>query len=277
MPADTGQLLIWLVPLLLLAGAVAGVLAGLLGVGGGIVIVPALFYIFGYLDVDTSVRMHLAVGTSLATIIPTSVRSMRAHQARGSFDGQLFRAWMPALVAGVVVGSGLAGLANTFVLTVLFAVVALLVSLHMAFGRPEWRLASQPPRPPASWLLAGCIGSISAMMGIGGGTLSVPSMSLFGVPIHRAVGTSAGFGLLIALAGTLGFMLTGWGLTALPDFSVGYVNWLSFLLIVPATVLFVPLGARLAHSLSQTNLRRAFAFFLALTALRMLADVFRLV
>ncbi len=272
MTADTGQILLLLVPLLLLAGFVAGLLAGLLGVGGGIVVVPALFLIFGHLGVADAVKMHLAVGTSLATIIPTGFRSMRAHQARGSFDADIFREWIPAMVIGVLLGSWLASLANTFALTLIFGIVALLVALQMAFGSRSFHVSDHPPAGPAKWGLAGLIGLISSMMGIGGGTLSVPSLSMFGIPIHRAVGTSAGFGLIIALAGTTGFVINGWSVAPLPPFSTGYVNWLAFISVVPATILAVPFGARLAHLLSQTALRRVFAFFLAVTAARMLGD-----
>jgi len=273
MSGDTLSLLIWLVPLLLLAGAFAGVLAGLLGVGGGIVIVPALYHIFSYLDVADEVRMHLAVGTSLATIIPTSIRSVKAHQARGSFDAALFRQWVPGLIIGVLIGTWLATLAQFAQLTMLFACVALLVALYMTFGKPEWRLLDDLPRNPINSLIAAIIGAISAMMGIGGGTMAVPVLNLCHVPIHRSVGTAAGFGLVIAVPGTLGFMAGGWGNPALPEFSLGYVNWLGFALIVPATVLTVPLGAKLAHSLSQTGLRRAFALFLGITSLRMFVDI----
>jgi uncharacterized membrane protein YfcA len=274
MNPDTVSLLLWLVPLLLLAGAIGGLLAGLLGVGGGIVIVPALYYIFSYLGIDADVRMHLAVGTSLATIVPTSIRSVRAHNARGSFDRDLFRAWVPGIVIGVLLGTWLANLAEFGQLTMVFATVALVVSLYMALGNPAWRLANGLPGNPVSSMIAAVIGAISAMMGIGGGTLSVPVLNLFGVPIHRSVGTAAGFGLVIAIPGTLGFIVGGWNNPLLPDFSLGYVNWLGFLLIVPATVLTVPAGAKLAHSLSQTGLRRAFALFLGLTAIRMFTDIF---
>lgn len=274
MNPDTVSLLLWLVPLLLLAGAIAGLLAGLLGVGGGIVIVPALYYIFSYLGIEADVRMHLAVGTSLATIVPTSIRSVRAHNARGSFDRDLFRAWVPGIVIGVLLGTWLANLAEFGQLTMVFATVALVVSLYMALGNTAWRLANGLPGNPVSSLIAAVIGAISAMMGIGGGTLSVPVLNLFGVPIHRSVGTAAGFGLVIAIPGTLGFIVGGWNNPLLPDFSLGYVNWLGFLLIVPATVLTVPAGAKLAHSLSQTGLRRAFALFLGLTAIRMFTDIF---
>lgn len=275
MNPDTLALLTWLVPLLLLAGAVGGLLAGLLGVGGGIVIVPALYHIFSYLEIDPSVRMHLAVGTSLATIIPTSIRSVRAHQERGSFDPALFKSWIPGIVIGVLLGTWLATEASFGTLTLVFASVALLVAIYMAAGNPNWRRAEeQMPANPLNSLLAIFVGGVSAMMGIGGGTLSVPILNLFGIPIHRSVGTAAGFGLIIAIPGTLGFIVGGWGNPLLPPFSIGYVNWLAFLIIVPATILMVPTGARLAHTLSQTGLRRAFALFLGLTSLRMFSDVF---
>lgn len=273
MDADTTALLLTLVPLLLAVGAAAGVLAGLLGVGGGIVVVPALYYIFGYLNVDDAVRMHLAVGTSLATIVPTSIRSVRAHHSRGSFDSHLFKTWMPGIVAGVLFGTWLAALSDFATLTLVFAVVATFVAVYMALGNPKWQLANELPPLPVCQLIAATIGTISAMMGIGGGTMTVPALNLFGVPIHRAVGTSAGFGLIIAVPGAFGFMVGGWGNPALPDFSLGYVNLLGLALIVPMTVLTVPLGARLAHTLSIAGLRRAFALFLGLTALRMFIDI----
>jgi len=273
MTPDTTTMLLTLVPLLLAAGAFAGVLAGLLGVGGGIVIVPALYHIFGFLEIDDAVRMHLAVGTSLATIIPTSIRSVLAHRERDSFDAALFRSWMPGIVAGVLFGTWLATLSSFTTLTLVFAVIALFVATYMALGNPAWQVRDELPSNIVAQPIGAVIGAISAMMGIGGGTMSVPVLNLFGFPIHRSVGTSAGFGLIIAIPGTLGFILGGWANAALPDFSIGYVNWLGFLLIVPMTVLTVPYGAKLAHSLSTTGLRRAFALFLGLTSLRMFADI----
>ena len=269
---DPGQALVWMVPLLLLAGTIAGMLAGLLGVGGGIIIVPAMFYIFGYFGVDPDVKMHLAVGTSLAIIIPTSIRSMRAHNKRGSFDAVLFRDWLLPMAGGVLLGSGLASMATTLMLTVLFGCVALAVSAQLALGNSDFRLSNDPPRGAIKYALAAFIGAVAAMMGIGGGSLSVPAMSLFGTPMHRAVGTSAGFGLIIAVAGTIGFVFTGWGLETLPPYSSGFVNWLAFISIVPVTVAFVPLGAKFAHSMSQQALKRAFAVLLAITAVRMLSE-----
>jgi uncharacterized membrane protein YfcA len=257
----------------LLAGAIAGLLAGLLGVGGGIVIVPALYHIFSYLDVADEVRMHLAVGTSLATIIPTSIRSVMAHNERGNFDRGLFNQWVPGIILGVLAGTWLANLASFHELTLIFATVALIVAVYMAMGSPDWKLREGLPPNPVNSLVAAVVGAISAMMGIGGGTLSVPTLNLCGVPIHRSVGTAAGFGLVIAVPGTLGFIVGGWNNEMLPAFSLGFVNWLGVLLIIPATILAVPYGAKLAHSLSQTGLKRAFALFLGITSLRMFTDI----
>lgn len=275
-PADLQTPLLWLVPLLALTGIIGGVLAGLLGVGGGIVIVPVLYHVFSYLEIDAAIRMHLAVGTSLATIIPTSIRSVRAHRRRHSFDARLFRQWAPGVFIGVILGSALASLADFAALTSVFACVALVVSLHMGFGSQDRVLSRTPPRSLVRGVITTTIGILSAMMGIGGGTLSVPVMTLLGIPIHRAIGTAAGLGAVIAVPGVVGFTAGGWGAGGLPPFSVGYVNWLGFILIAPATLLTVPLGAHIAHAMDPRPLRRAFAFFLAITAFRMFWDIFRL-
>ncbi len=272
-PIDIQSLLIWLVPLLGLTGVIAGILAGLLGVGGGIVIVPALYYAFSYLGIDIEIRMHLAVGTSLATIIPTSIRSSLAHNRRGGFDFELFRLWAPGIFIGALLGTWLANRVQFIFLTSVFATVALCVSLYMGFGSKDLRLSAEPPKGIGSAGLTGMIGILSAMMGIGGGTLSVPIMTLSGISIHRAVGTAAGLGMVIAIPGIIGFMIGGTDATGLPPFSVGYVNWLGFALIVPTTILAVPLGAHLAHALNPRPLRKAFAFFLGITAIKMLWDV----
>lgn len=266
-------MLFWIVPLLASAGLAAGVLAGLLGVGGGIILVPVLYYLFTFLGIDAEVRMHLAIGTSLATIIPTSLRSAHAHHERGAIDAALLRLWGPAMFCGALAGAWLATLADFRMLLALFAVVALLVALHMAFGHPSWRLAPAPPAAPAALGVPVLIGAVSAMMGIGGGTLSVPTLTLLGVPIHRAVGTAAAFGILISVPAVLGFVLGGRGSAALPPYSIGYVSLLGVAVVTPMTLVAAPLGARLAHALSQQRLRRAFAFFLGVTALRMLWDV----
>ncbi len=272
-PSDYQSVLLWLIPLLALTGLFAGTLAGLLGVGGGIVIVPVLYHIFSYLGIDAEIRMHLAVGTSLATIIATSLRSSLAHQRKGSFDQTLFRRWAPGIFLGAVFGAWLATRLEFSALTGIFAVVALFVSLHMAANNSQERLQTTTPGGISTILLTGSLGLLSALMGIGGGTLSVPTMTWFGVPIHRAVGTAAGLGMVIAIPGAIGFMIGGFGAAGLPPLSIGYVNWLGFALIVPATILAVPLGTHLAHALNPRPLRKLFALFLGLTAIRMFWDV----
>lgn len=252
-----------------LVGIAAGLIAGLLGVGGGIVIVPVLYHVFTILGLDEAVRMHVAVGTSLATIIATSTSSWRSHARKGAVDRDLLRSWGPFILAGVAIGSLAAGWVKGPVLTGIFAVFALMVSLHMAFGRPEWRLGHTLPTGAAKAGLAALIGGCSAMMGIGGGTFAVPTLTLFGTPIHRAVGTASAIGLIIGIPGTLGFILTGWNAALLPPFSLGYVNLLAVAAILPTSMAAAPWGARLAHRLDTRLLRRAFAVFLFLTSFRM--------
>jgi uncharacterized protein len=261
--------LLLLAALLLAAGAVAGVTAGLLGVGGGIVLVPVLWNLFASLGVDEGIRMHIAVATSLTTIIATSASSVRAHHKRGAVDFALLRGWGPWIFIGVLIGTGIAGYVRGALLTRVFGSVALVVSLYMGFARPEWRLADRLPHGAPRALLASIIGAISAMMGIGGGTLSVPILSLFGYPMHRAVGTAAAVGFIIGIPGAIGFMLTGWTVPNLPPFSVGYVSLLGFALIFPTSTLLAPHGARLAHGLDTRRLKRVFAVFLGVTAIRM--------
>ena len=261
--------LLELVAVLLATGVIAGLLAGLLGVGGGIVIVPVLFQMFELLAVPDDIRMHLAVGTSLTTIVATSLISARAHDRRGSLDRAMLRRWWPGILLGTLAGTAVAGLVRGEVLSTIFAVVALLVALYMALTSPAVRLLDGLPEGAGRWLSGGLIGGFSAMMGIGGGTLAVPFMSACGVPVHRAVGTAAGIGVLIAVPATVGFVAAGWGEQALPHTSVGFVNLMGVLLITPASTRLAPVGARLAHRLSPLALRRAFALFLGLTAARM--------
>ncbi|TNE59673.1 MAG: sulfite exporter TauE/SafE family protein [Alphaproteobacteria bacterium] len=258
-----------LVLALLAAGIVGGILAGLLGVGGGIVIVPVLFHIFTGLGIDESVRMHLAVGTSLATIIPTSIRSMTAHAKRGAVDFELLKAWALPIFVGVLLGGAVAAYSPGEILTLVFAVIALVVAFHMSFGNEDWRLKDTLPAKWIQNLMAATIGLLSTLMGIGGGTFGVTTMTLFGYPIHRAVATASGFGVIISIPGAITFIVSGWGKEVLPSLSVGHVNLIGFALITPMTVLAAPLGVKIAHALPRLWLRRAFAFFLGLTSLRM--------
>lgn len=262
----------WLLGLalaLLSTGVVAGILAGLLGVGGGIVIVPVLYHLFTLLGVDESVRMHVTVGTSLATIIPTSIMSSRAHRKRGSLDVSLLKKLMPSVVVGVLLGSVLSGYVSGRVLTFIFATMALLVALNMAFKRDGFALGNGLPGRLGVSLIGGAIGGISTLMGIGGGTLSVPILNAYQTPMLKAVGTGATLGMVISLPGALAFLINGWGVPNLPPVSLGYVNLLGMALIVPATMITTSWGARLAHAIDARRLRQVFAVFLTLTSLRM--------
>ena len=255
---------------MLLTGVVGGILAGLLGVGGGIVIVPMLEFALGFIGVDPSIRMHIAVATSLATIIPTSISSSRAHFKRGAVDTELVRHWTIWILLGALAGSWVASMVHSRVLSGIFAVVAFLVAVKMILPLDGKTFTSSVPRSPLLAPVPALIGFISTMMGIGGGSLSVPTMTLMGEPIHRAVGTAALFGLVIAIPGTLGFMVTGFGNPLLPAGSIGFVNLIGLALIAPTTVLAAPLGARLAHAMQKRHLTLMFGIFLLIVAIRML-------
>ena len=260
---------------LLGTGLVAGVLAGLLGVGGGIVIVPVLFNLFPLLGIDEGVRMHLAVGTSLATIIPTSIMSMRAHHKRGGVDWDLLKSWAVAIAVGVIVGTIVGARAKGWVLTAVFGTVAIVVSINMAFRKEGMTVSDHLPTGLAKQAIAAVIGLFSVMMGIGGGTLTVPILSAFNYPIRRAVGTASAIGLIIAVPGTIGFIASGIGEAGLPPFSLGYANIVGFALIVPATMVSAPWGAKIAHAIKPEWLRKAFALFLFVTAARMFWSLLR--
>ncbi len=257
---------------LVLSGIVGGLVAGMLGVGGGIVIVPVLYHVLDLMGIDPGVRMHIAVGTSLATIIPTSFSSTRSHDKKGAVDWALLRRWAMPMIVGVLIGSVLSGVARGQALALFFALVALPVAIHLAFFGETRRLSDHLPTGFGGWLLPAGIGGVSTMMGIGGGTVGVPAMTLCGVPIHRAVGTAAAFGFIISIPGTAGSIVSGWGAAGLPPYSLGYVNLLGFILIAPASYFMAPFGAQIAHSMDRAKLRQLFAIFIGITALKMLYD-----
>ncbi|WP_289032384.1 sulfite exporter TauE/SafE family protein [uncultured Roseibium sp.] len=258
---------------LLATGVVAGIIAGLLGVGGGIVIVPVLYYMFSGLGIDQDVLMHLAVGTSLATILATGTSSACAHWKRGSVDMDLLKSWWWAIALGVIGGATLAGNLSGGALTLIFGVVALVVSANMLLRKEGSAIAEKLPGSPFKELMGLLIGGISVMMGIGGGTLGVPTLTLFSYPIRKAVGTAAAIGLIIAVPGTLMSIYFGWEAEGRPPFSLGYVNLIGFFLIIPASTYAAPLGAKIAHTIDPSKLKLIFALFLGFTGLRMIYDV----
>ena len=255
-------------------GVFAGLLAGLLGVGGGIVIVPVLFFLFQSFGVSTDSAMLLATATSLATMIPTSLSSIRSHRKKGNVDVGLLKRWSPFIVAGVLAGSWLVTRINGQWLTLLFGLIALLSALNMLFRTGKSALFPQLPGTSAQRLMGSGIGFFSSMVGIGGGTISVPLLTLYNYPAHKAVGTASAIGLLIALPGALTMLLLGNTPNDAPVGTVGLVNLLGFCCIVPLTVLFAPVGAALAAKLDAAKLKKIFAIVLLCTGGRMLGQLF---
>lgn len=259
---------------MLATGCLAGVLAGLFGIGGGIVIVPMLEAVLGFLDVDPAIRMHVAVATSLATIIPTSVSSARAHHQRGAVDVDVVRRWAVFVLIGALLGAWIASQVHSNVLAMIFAALALLVAIKMVLFPESRNLTEAVPRAPWVPAIPTAIGCLSSMMGIGGGTFSVMTLTMFNEPIHRAVGTAALFGLVISLPGTIGFIVAGYGDVRLPPGSLGYVSLIGFALIAPATVLTAPIGAKIAHAFSARRLAILFGLFLVIASVRLFYRAF---
>lgn len=258
-----------LVVAVLASGLAGGFVAGLLGVGGGIVIVPVLEFALGLAGIDPRITMNIAVATSMATIIPTAIVSSRSHAKRGSVDFSIVRVWALPIVVGALVGSQLVAQVEARILAGIFGLAALAVAAKMLLPLDHYVVAQDVPRSwRGAWLPAG-IGCLASLMGVGGGTLGVPVMTLCNVPIHRAVGTAALLGLWIAVPATLGFLIAR-PVVETPLFTVGYTNLIGFALIAPASVLMAPLGARVAHHLSRRQLSIVFGGFLLFVAARML-------
>ena len=254
---------------MLATGCVAGVTAGLFGIGGGIVIVPVLEFALSLLGVDAAIRMHVAVATSLATIIPTSISSARAHHLRQSVDINIVKRWSFFVLTGALLGAWIAAQVHSRVLAMIFATLALLIALKMIFFPESRNLTQDVPRSPLIMSIPTAIGTLSSMMGIGGGTFSVMTLTMFNQPIHRAIGTAALLGLVISLPGTIGFIISGWNDVRVPPGSLGYVSLIGFALIAPTTVICAPIGARIAHSFSAKRLSMSFGVFLVIVAVRL--------
>ena len=253
-------------------GAVAGVLAGLLGVGGGLVIVPLLAASFARQGLPAGTLMHLALGTSLASIVFTSVSSFRAHHRRGAVDWGIVRRITPGILAGTLGGSWVASRLATAPLTWIFTVFLYAVAAQMLLDRKP-RPSREVPGAAGTGAVGAVIGVVSSLVGIGGGTMSVPFMTWCNVPVHRAIGTSAAIGFPIALAGAAGYLLNGLGAPELPPHAVGFIHLPALAGVVAASVTTAPLGARLAHRLPVPRLKRAFAALLLLMGTRLLAGL----
>ena len=254
--------------LLLAIGAVAGAISGLLGVGGGIILVPAFFYTFAALGYDGPGLMRVCIATSLATIIVTSSRSALSHNKRGAVDWLILRRWAPGIVVGAIAGVWAVSRLQTVALQAIFGALALVVALYLGFGRSQWRFGSAMPQGLARAVLSPLVGFLSVLMGIGGGSFGVPLMSLYNTPIHRAVATAAGWGVVIAVPSVAILLFTP--IAHAPPFTLGAVNLPAFATIIAMTLNTTPYGVKLAHGMDATPLKRVFAGFLVVVALNML-------
>jgi len=268
-----GEILL-LVAGIVAGGVVTGLLAGLFGIGGGAVIVPVLYEVFRILDVPDEVRMQLCVGTSLAIIVPTNIRSYLAHRATGAVDHKVVRRWVVPALGGIVIGSVIAAVAPAAVFRMAFVVIAGTIALKLLFGRDDWRLADDFPGQPAMSFFGLLVGLSSALMGVSGGSVSNMIQTLYGRTIHQAVATSSALGVPISIAGTIGYALAGLPHQDLmPPLSVGYISLLGVAVMAPVSSFVAPYGARLAHALPRRRLEIGFACFLLVVCARFVASM----
>lgn len=254
-------------------GAFVGFFAGLLGIGGGAAMVPVLAFVYAAKGFDTAHVVHLALGTSMATMLFTSVSSVRAHHRHGAVNWFMVKRMAPGIVVGTFGGALLASLLSVRLLAVVFTLLIYYISAQMLFGKKP-----QPGAAPLSAagmsLAAGTIGVISSLTATGGAALVVAYLAKRGIRIHEAIGTAAAIGWPLAAAGTAGYVITGWGQAGLPDYSTGHVYWPALAGIVIASMLLAPVGARLAHRTPGATLKKIFAVMLFLLATKMLFSFF---
>jgi uncharacterized protein len=266
--------LAWLAAAVFVAGIVTGIFAGLFGIGGGGVIVPVLFEVFRILGVPEDVRMQLCVGTSLAIIVPTTIRSYLAHRAAGMVIARVMRAWVLPAIVGVAIGAIAAAYAPADVFKLAFVLIAGAIAAKLLFGRANWVVPSSLPGSVAMTIYGFLVGLASSLMGVSGGSLSTIVLTFYGQPIHSAVATSAGIGVPITVAGTIGYILAGWSHQAsLPPLSIGFVSMIGVVVMAPISSYVAPYGARLAHALPKRTLEIAFGLFLLAAAARFLVSL----
>ena len=256
------------------AGILVGILAGLFGIGGGAIIVPVLYEVFRVLDVPEDVRIQLCIGTSLAIIIPTTLRSYIAHKKKGAVIPEVVRLWALPAVMGVAIGAVIAYFAPPAVFKIVFVIFALFIAVRMLFGTDRWNLGDELPGAGIQGFFGFLTGLISSLVGVSGGSVSNALLTLYGQPMQRAVATSAGIGVPITIAGTIGYMLVGWPhMAQLPPLSIGFVSVVGFALMAPVSSYTASYGVRLAHWLPRRNLEIAFGCFLVLVAGRFLISL----
>lgn len=266
-------LFIELIAILSIIGCISGIFAGLLGVGGGVVLVPAFFYVFQNLGYDGPEMMQVCLATSLSTIIVTSIRSVLSHHRKGAVEWDILKRWAPGISLGAIFGMFTVSSLETTYLQIIFALLATLIGLYMLISRISWQIADKMPSKRKSYTFSPIIGFLSVLMGIGGGSFGVPLMTLHGVAIHRAVATAAGFGLAIGLPSALGFLMTTVEPGSRPPFTLGAVNIPAFFIVITMTMMTAPIGVRLAHATNPKPLKRIFGLFLIFVAMNMLWEV----
>ena len=262
-----------LAAILLVGGALTGFLAGLLGIGGGAIVVPVLYHLFEFIGVPDAVRMQLCIGTSLAIIVPTSIRSLMSHNKRGAVDWATLKLWLVPVAIGTAIGALIAAWVSSNSLKAIFGVVAFLIAAQMMIGTRALRIGDDLPGRPVMAAYGLVIGVLSSVMGIGGGSFGNLIYAVYGRPVHQGVATAAGLGALIAIPGTLGFIIAGLPDEALlPPLSLGFVSLIGVVLVAPTSLLTAPLGARLAHGFSRRQLEVALGIFLLVMGGRFLGD-----
>lgn len=263
--------LAYLIPALAVGGVLTGLLGGLFGVGGGGIMVPVLYEVFGAMGMDDAYRMQLCVGTSLAVIVPTSYTSYRTHKARGAVMPGILKAWVAPAIVGILAGSAIASVANGWVLQAAFVIVISALGTKSLIGRNDITIADRLPGPVGMTAYGVLIGLASSLVGISGGGIGTNILLLYGVPIHAAVATSAGIGMIVPIPGVIGYIIGGWRhMDALPPLSLGFVSVLGFVILAPIAAFIAPYGARLAHRLSRRKLEIAFGLFFLFVAARFL-------
>lgn len=255
---------------MLATGAVSGVMAGLLGIGGGAIIVPVLATALQVMGFDADIVQHVAVATSLAIIIPTGIASARAHHKRGAVDMRILKLWAPVILVATLAGGLMARWYSGDVLRIVFGVMAFFIAANIVLPFQQRLIGHLNSSPLTHRIFAAVVGYISALMGVGGGSLSVPTIAAFGASMHTAVGTGAAIGVFIAVAGTVGFIISGWGLEGLPPLSLGYINLIAFAAVAVVAYFTAPLGVALAHRLDQKTLKLVFAAFLVFVGISMI-------
>lgn len=266
--------IVWLVLLILAGGVVTGVLAGLFGIGGGGIIVPVLYEVFGVLGVTDDVRMQLCIGTSLAIIVPTSLRAYTHHMKKGAALSDVMRIWVAPAVAGVILGAATASFAPGAVFKIAFVVFTAFISAKMLFAGDRWNLSDRLPGRILLSVYGFFVGLMSSLIGVSGGAISNAVLTMYGQPMQRAVATSAGIGVPITIVGAIGYAIAGWPhMAQLPSLSLGYVSVVGFVLMAPVSSYTTTYGVRLAHWLPRRKLEIAFGIFLLLVSLRFLATL----